>query len=154
VLFALVEGALYLGVGILVADLVITASGLLLSALLLVLTLGTFAAVGIFSATVIVLTKRGDPFSSLALQASNLLAGAVFPVAVLPEAFQAMSRLVPAFYGLRGVRDVLLADAGLADVYPDLLALLVFNIVLLPAAMWSLSRALNVARTIGTLGNR
>lgn len=154
VLFALVEGGLYLGVGILAADLVITPTGLLLSTLLLVLTLGTFAAVGIFSATVIVLTKRGDPFSSLALQASNLLAGAVFPVAVLPEALQAVSRLVPAFYGLRGVRDVVLADAGLADVYPDLLALLAFNVVLLPAAMWSLSRALNVARVIGTLGNR
>jgi ABC-2 type transport system permease protein len=154
VLFALVEGGLYLVVGVLAADLRITLSGVLLAVLLLVLTLGTFAAVGIFSATVIVLTKRGDPFSMLALQASNLLAGAVFPVAVLPGALQALSHAIPAFYGLRGVREILLADGGLVDVRTDLLALLAFNVVMLPAAMWSLSRALNVARVIGTLGNR
>lgn len=154
VLFALAEAGLYLGVGVVASELVLTLRGLLLATLLLVLTLGTFAAVGIFSATVIVLTKRGDPFSSLALQASNLLAGAVFPVAVLPEALQAVSRVVPAFYGLRGVREVLLADATFADVRTDLLALLAFNAVLLPLAMWSLARALHVARVIGTLGNR
>ncbi len=154
ILFALVEAGLYLAVGAFVADLVFTVQGVVLAVLLLVLTLATFAALGIFSATVIVLTKRGDPFSSLALQASNLLAGAMFPVALLPEAMQALSRLVPAFYGLRGVREVLLADGGFAAVQTDLLALLAFNAVLLPAAMWSLSRALRIARVTGTLGNR
>jgi ABC-2 type transport system permease protein len=154
ILFALVEASLYLGIGWFVADLVFTLQGVLLAVLLLLLTLGTFAAVGIFSATVIVLTKRGDPFSSLALQASNLLAGAMFPVAVLPEALQLLSRLVPAFYGLRGIREVLLADGGLVAVQTDILALVIFNVIMLPASMWALTRALRIARVIGTLGNR
>lgn len=153
-LFALVEGAVYLGIGALVADLVLTPVRLLVAALLLVLTLITFAAFGILSATVIVLTKRGDPFSGLVLQASNLLGGAMFPVTVMPEALQALSRFVPAFYGLRGVREMLLTRGPLSAVVPDLLALSVFCVVLLPVCLWCLSRALRIARVTGTLGNR
>lgn len=153
-LFATVEAAVYLGTGMIVSDLRFPLTGLFIAAPLLLLTLGTFASVGILSATVIVLTKRGDPFSSLVLQASNLLAGALFPVAVLPEAFQVLSRAVPAFYGLRGVREVLLSGGGVADVRVDILALIGFNVVLLPLAMWALSRAVRIARVTGTLGNR
>ena len=154
VVFGLVEASLYLLIGSVTADLRLTAASLLLAALLLLLTVGTFAAVGVLSAAVIVLTKRGDPLSVLVLQATTLLAGAMYPVDVLPEAMQAMSRLVPAFYGLRGIREVLLADGGLAAVAPDLLALVLFNAVLLPGSLWCLSRALRVARVTGTLGNR
>lgn len=152
--FALVEAGIFLAVGTLAAGIVFTVQGTVLAALLLALTLGTFAAVGIFSATVIVLTKRGDPFSSLVLQGSNLLAGAFFPIAVMPGAMQALSHLVPAFYGLRGIREVLLSDGGLSDVAADLLALATFNAVLLPLAVMSLSWALRMARVTGTLGNR
>lgn len=153
-LFATAEAAIYLGTGILVSDLRFPLAGLFIAAPIILLTLGAFAAIGILSATVIVLTKRGDPFSSLVLQASNLLAGAVFPVAVLPEGLQLLARGVPAFYGLRGVREILLAGGGLADVREDLLALAAFNVVLLPLAMWALSRAIRMARITGTLGNR
>lgn len=153
-LLASVEASLFLVVGAVFGQLDFRFGEVALSGILLLLTLGTFAAIGILSATVIVLTKRGDPFSSLALQASNLLAGAVFPVAVLPPALQLLSKLVPATYGLRGVRTVMLADGGVADVAFEMLVLVGFNVVLLPVATWSLSRALRIARVTGTLGNR
>lgn len=153
-LFAMVEATIFLVTGIVVSDMRFPLAGLFIAAPILLLTLGAFAAIGVLSATVIVLTKRGDPFSTLVLQASNLLAGAVFPVAVLPDALQLLARAMPAFYGLRGVREVLLTGGGLADVRTDLLALAAFNIVLLPMAMWALSRAIRLARVTGTLGNR
>lgn len=151
---ASIDASFYLAVGALFGELTFAPGRLVLVAILLMLTLGTFAAIGVFSAAVIVLTKRGDPFSSLALQMSNLLAGAVFPISVLPEALQVLSRFVPAFYGLRGARTVLLSGGGLSDVSVDVAALVGFNIVLLPLATWLLSRALRVARVTGTLGNR
>jgi ABC-2 type transport system permease protein len=151
---AFVEGAFYLSAGWLFADLIFTFGRALLALVLLVLTLGTFAALGILSAGVIVLTKRGDPFSALAMQGTNLLAGAMFPVTVMPEWMQALSRLVPAFYGLRGMRELLLARGGLADVAVDLGALVAFNLLLLPIAFLLLSRAVRMARVVGTLGNR
>ncbi len=153
-LFASVEAVLYFGLGWALSGLSFSLGALLLAVPLLLLTLGAFAAIGILSAAVIVLTKRGDPFSSLVLQASNLLAGAVFPIAVLPESLQLIARMVPAFYGLRGVREVLLAGGGLSEISSDLLALVAFNLVLVPLSLWALSRAVRIARITGTLGNR
>jgi ABC-2 type transport system permease protein len=153
-LFAVVEGLVYLLVGAVVADLVLSPVRMLIAVLLLVLTLLTFAGFGVLGATVIVLTKRGDPVSVLILQATNLLGGAVFPVTVMPEGLQLLSRAVPAFYGLRGMREMLLTRGPLSAVLPDLLALVLFAVVLLPAALWALGRALRIARVTGTLGNR
>jgi len=153
-LLASVEAAVYLAFGWLLGGFVVPPGAVLITVLLLILTLGTFAAIGILSAAVITLTKRGDPFSTLALQASNTLAGAVFPISVLPDQLQAVSHAIPAFYGLRALREVLLADGGLPDVAGDIGILIAFNLVLLPAAMWILARAIRVARITGTLGNR
>lgn len=153
-ILASIQAAAYLVIGWLLVGFTVPLGGLALTALLLLLTLGTFAAIGILSAAVIVLTKRGDPFSALILQATNLLAGAIFPVAVLPDALQVASRLIPAFYGLRGIREVVLAGGGPSDVAIDLLVLAAFNAVLLPLALMALSRAVAIARVTGTLGNR
>ena len=153
-LFAAVEALVYLAFGVVLVGFSAPLGSILLAVVLLLLTLGTFAAIGILSAAVIILTKRGDPFSGLVLQVSNLLAGAVFPVSLLPDALQVLSRLVPAFYGLRGAREVLLAGGGLPEVAVDLAALKVFNIVLFPIALFALARAIRLARVTGTLGNR
>jgi ABC-2 type transport system permease protein len=153
-LFAAAEAAIYLAFGWGLTGFVPPLGGVAIAGVLLLLTLGTFAAVGIFSAAVIVLTKRGDPFSSMVLQASNLLAGAMFPIALFPDWLQVVSRFVPAFYGLRGTREVLLAGGGIGDVSADLIALVVLNAVLLPASLFALTRAIRMARITGTLGNR
>ncbi len=149
-----VEATVYFGLAWLFAGYVPTLASALVAVPLIALTVGAFCAFGVFGATVIVLTKRGDPFSSLALQVTNLLAGVLFPVTLLPGALQALARLLPAYYGLRGLRQVLLDQAGLADVAGDLAILLAFDVVLLPVSIWALVRALRFARVAGTLGNR
>jgi len=128
-------------------------SGLLLALPVLVLTVATFCAFGIFSASFIVLTKRGDPFAIFVAQASTLLAGALFPVSVLPGPLQGMARAVPAFYGLDAMRAAVLGNAGLGDVAGKLLVLAAFAAALLPLAVLAFSRALRAARVTGTLGN-
>jgi ABC-2 type transport system permease protein len=152
--FAAIDAGVFIAVGWSLAGFVPPLDGLVIACLLLLLTVGTFAAIGILSATVIILTKRGDPFSSLVLLVSSLLAGAVFPVAVLPDWLQAIARLVPAFYGLSGMREVLLAGGGLSEVAGDIAILTLFNIVLLPLSLFAMSRAIRIGRVTGTLGNR
>lgn len=153
-LFATVDAAFYLVVGWILVGFTIPLGSAALAAVLLVLTAGTFVALGLFSASVIVLTKRGDPFASLGLLATQMLAGVLFPVTVLPDWLQVAARFVPAFYGLRGTREVVLAGGSLGDVSLDLLVLVACNVVLLPLALWTLSRAVRIARITGTLGNR
>lgn len=153
-LFATVDAAFYLAFGWVLVGFTIPLGGLALAAALLALTVGTFVAFGLLSATVIILTKRGDPFSGLVLLASNMLAGVIFPITVLPEWLQAVSRIVPAFYGIDGMREVLLAGGGLADVSGHLIVLVLFNAALFPVSLWALTRAVRMARVTGTLGNR
>lgn len=149
----LIETGIYLLIGLTLGGVVYTFQGLLLAAPILVLTIGTFVAVGILATAFLVLTRRGEPFTILALQATNLLAGTLYPVEVLPEPLQIAAHLVPAFYGLRALRAVLLSGAGLESIWDDALILLAFNVVLLPLSMWALRKALRLARTTGTLAS-
>jgi ABC-2 type transport system permease protein len=129
-----------------------TLSGVLVAIPVLFLTAATFCAFGILSASFIVLTKRGDPFTPFIVQAGTLISGALFPTAVLPDAVAALAKFVPAFYGLDALRQVLLLGAGLGDVADRLAVLTAFAAVLLPLSITAFSRALRIARVTGTLG--
>lgn len=147
------EIAVYLGVGVGVFGVGLPPGGVLLSIPLLILTVSTFCALGIFSAAFIVLTKRGDPITAFIAQSTSFLGGALFPVTLFPEALQSVSRVVPAYYGIKGLRDVLIGGAGAVDILDELAVLAAFTAVLLPAAMATLRWALRIAKTTGTLGN-
>lgn len=148
----LAQVLVYLGVATGVFGLRFPPSGLLLAIPLILLTLATFAAIGIVSAAFVLLTKRGDPVTALAAQITTYLAGTLFPVALLPGPFQWAVKLVPAYHGLQGVREALLTDGGLQEVAPELVILTVFAAVLLPLALAIFSWALRQARITGTLG--
>ena len=146
------EAGLYLGIG---AGLLGEGFGLgaaLLAVPLMLATLASFCAFGILSASFIVLTKRGDPFTLPATYATSLLSGALFPVSLLPEPLQWLAHAFPAFYGITGIREVLLAGAGFSDIVGELLVLIGFGIVLIPFSLAVMRRALRIARVTGTLG--
>jgi len=151
--FGLVDMGLYVAVGWALGGVTYTLPGVALAIPILVLTIGTFVAVGVLAAAFLVLTKRGEPFSLLMTQATNLLAGTLFPVAVLPGPLQVLAHLLPAFYGLRALRAVLLSGAGVGDIWSDVLILVAFNAVLIPLSMWALRSALRLARVTGTLAS-
>jgi ABC-2 type transport system permease protein len=150
---ALVQILIYLLSGWLLFGLDLEPGGLLLMVPVLVLSLIVFGTFGVLSAAFVVLTKRGDPFTVLLTQMSTLVAGAIFPVAVMPGAVQAISKLLPAYWALHGLRETLLLGAGLGDIAGDLAALAAFAIVLIPVSVWVFGRAVAAARVTGTLGN-
>ena len=147
-----IEIILYFAIGIGLLGTGLSVQGVLLAIPLIVLTLLTFSALGILSAAFIVVTKRGDPVTVLLSQATNFLAGSVFPISLLPPALQSLSILVPTYYGLEGTRAVLLAQAGFSDIVDELLVLMGFTAVLLPLSLWVMSRSLRFARIMGLLG--
>jgi ABC-2 type transport system permease protein len=152
-LLTVTQTTLYLTTAILLFRAHIPLSGLPLALPLLALTVLSFCALGVMSASFIILTKRGDPISLVAVQAGTLFAGVFFPTSVLPGPLEAVTRFVPAYYGLDGLRAVLLTGAGLGEVRNDLLWLTVFAVVLVPVSLWTFGRAIRAARVTGTLGN-
>jgi ABC-2 type transport system permease protein len=127
--------------------------GVLLAIPVLAVTALTFCAFGVFSAAFIILTKRGDPLTAAGAQVTTFFAGTLFPVDLLPGPIQALTKLVPAYYGLEGVRGAMLGQASVADVAQDFLVVAGFAVVLVPLSFAVFSRSLAAARRTGTLGN-
>lgn len=150
---ASVQIAGLLGIGIGVVGSGIPLGGLLMSIPVLLLTTATFAAVGVAIGGMMLLVKRGDPISGPFYQASMLLSGVIVPVDLLPEAIRVFSWMLPATWGIRAVRELLLSDAGWNDVRNETLVLAAFAIVMLPASILVYRWCLRAAVRSGVLGS-
>jgi ABC-2 type transport system permease protein len=140
-----------LGVGLFGAGL--SFEGVLLSVPIIVLTVLNFCAMGIASAAVVLLVKRGDPISGPIYQATLVLSGAIFPVELFPRWLEIISRATPGFYGVRGMREALLTDVGFAGLIDEIVVLTLFAGVTLPLAVWWFGRSVATAKRLGVLGS-
>lgn len=118
-----------------------------------VLTILCFLGVGVLSASFILVYKTGNPFGWILGTVSGLFGGVVFPIALLPPWIRWVSSLLPVTYALDGMRKSLLASASFAEVLPDIAALAVFNIILLPASLLAFRLAVRKAKKDGTLSH-
>lgn len=151
--FALVEIVFVFGVAIVGMGANFRAGGMLTAALAMPPTLALFAAIGAISASFIILSKRGDPFTPVVTQTTNFLAGALFPIAVLPGVLQGVAHILPPFYALQVLREGLINGKSVTEVGGDYAVLVAFAVVLLPLSLVALKKALRIARVTGTLGS-
>jgi ABC-2 type transport system permease protein len=155
-LFPLILGVIQvvalLGVGMGLAGSGISVGGLLLATPVMALTTATFAAVGIAAAGVLILAKRGDPLTGPFSLLSMLFSGAIFPLDVLPGWIQPLGYLIPAAWGVRATREILLSDAGWQDVLPEVIALALFSVVFMVVGLRLLRRCLEIGRRDALLG--
>ncbi|HYA96883.1 MAG TPA: ABC transporter permease [Methylomirabilota bacterium] len=110
-----------------------------------------FSGLGIFSASYLLLFKRGSPAKWLVLGLSGLASGMLFPVSILPGWLQFLARLNPVTYALNAARSALLAGASLGELLRPIGILLLFAAILLPASMAAFAAALRRTKTTGTL---
>jgi ABC-2 type transport system permease protein len=110
-----------------------------------------FAGLGILSASYTILFKRGNPAKWIVLGVSGLVGGMMYPITVLPQPLQILSRLVPVTYSLEGMRAALLHGAGWGDLWPSIVALLLFAAILLPFSFLVFAWALRRTKITGTL---
>ena len=124
------------------------------AALLFVVSVLAFSAIGLVSATLTLVFKRGDPLLWLFGSGSWLLGGVMYPTAVLPPALRDISELLPITHALRGLRAAVLTNASVLDVLPHVEALALFAIVGLPLSVLAFDVGLQRARIAGTLGHQ
>jgi ABC-2 type transport system permease protein len=127
----LVEFQLVLAFGVTAFDLPIRGSGPILAVagvLFLVGMLGQGLLISVVTRNQLVATQAG---ALSALLPSLLLSGMVFPLENMPLPLQALSRIIPARYLLHALRGILLKGNGLAEVWPDLVALAIFAVAII-----------------------
>ena len=148
---ATLQVLVYLAVGALLFGAPLGQANVGTALLTLLLSLLAFSGLGILSASVILVTKRGDPITFVFGSLSALLSGVYYPVAVLPAWLQPLSALLPLTHALRALRLALLEGASPAEVAPNLAMLALFALVVLPGGIWAFRWALRQARREGTL---
>jgi ABC-2 type transport system permease protein len=147
---ATVEATLFLAVG-LALGLGLRGANVAGAAVVFILALAAFSAVGILSAACIVVWKRGDPIPWLIGAASWLFGGVFFPIDRLPEPLQMLSRFLPITYALEAFRPALLQSLAFGDVLRQAVPLALFSAVAVPLSLLAFERAIDRARVEGTL---
>jgi ABC-2 type transport system permease protein len=141
----------YLVLGVLVFGANLHNSNYAAALLILVLSILSFSGIGILSAAMVLLVKKGDPVAWLLGSVSSLLAGVYYPISVLPAWLEPISKILPLTYALNSIRLAMLQGTPLADLRNDIFVLLGFVVVLTPLSFIVFRAALRRAKKDGSL---
>jgi len=119
----------------------------------LILSIVSFSALGLLTASVIILMKRGDLLGWAVRISSMLLSGVYYPVAVLPGWLRVVGKALPLTHALELLRRSLLLGEGLAELWGELLLLLGLTALLFPLGVLACHLAIRIARTDGSLSH-
>ena len=144
---------IYLGIGVLFLKVDLKQANLASAILVLLLTILVFSSLGIIAASFIMVLKRGDPIAWIFNSASSFLGGVYYPVAVLPQWLQFLAWLLPITYALEALRLALLNGATIGQLSLQILVLLIFCLVLLPASLIAFRLAVRRAKSDGSLSH-
>jgi ABC-2 type transport system permease protein len=141
--------AVYLAVGIFAFGIILSIN-LLGTVLVVALGIGTFIGFSMIGAGVLILTKQGDPVTTLITIATNLFGNVLFPPQVMPIQLQVISFFVPQYYFFTCIRPMLTGQA-IGAILPDLLVLGLMCAIILPVGYLIYAWCLKTARKHGTL---
>jgi ABC-type multidrug transport system permease subunit len=141
--------AIYLAVGVFAFGVVLSIN-LIGTIIVVALGIGTFIGFSMAGAGILILTKQGDPVTTLITIATNLFGNVLFPPQVMPPLLQVVSYFVPQNYFFTCIRPMLTGQA-LEAILPDLLRLTLLCAVILPLGYLVYAWCLKAARKSGTL---
>ncbi len=150
-LLTTVNVVVYLIVGALVFGFSVSQANFLTAIVILILSIASFSGIGILSAAVVLVVKKGDPIAWIFGGVSTLLAGVYYPISVLPDWLTPLSHILPMTYALDAMRLAMLRGYSIYEVRYDILALLGFTVVLTPLAFFAFRKALKQAKKEGSL---
>ena len=142
---------IYLIMGTLLFGFSVSHANFLTAIVVLILSIMSFSGIGILSAAMVLVLKKGDPIAWLFGSVSSLLSGVYYPISILPHWLTPVSRILPMTYALDAMRLAMLKGSSLLDVRFDILILLGFTAVLTPLAFLAFRKALKRAKMEGSL---
>jgi ABC-2 type transport system permease protein len=100
-------------------------------------------ALGVFISTLAQTQFQAMQVAVFTFLPQILLSGFMFPFAGMPKAAQWIAELLPLTHFLRLARGIMLRGAGLMELWPEILALLVFTVLMLSVAVARVSKRLD-----------
>ncbi|WP_119071842.1 ABC transporter permease [Aggregatilinea lenta] len=112
----------------------------------------SFVGIGVVASILPLLyPERGAQMTNIVQALFLLVSGVYYPVSVLPDWLQVLSRLSPATYVLEGMRAALLPDQSTAAPTHYVWPLLLMGIVMLPLGVYLFQRAERYTKRTGKL---
>jgi len=148
---AFISTALMIAFGVIFLELNISIIQILAGLFILGLTLVAFLAVGMLSASFIMIFKQGNPIGILFGSSSYFLGGVAFPVEVLPMPFQYVANFLPITHAVKALRELLLAQKDFYSIQSMLINLIIFIVIVSPISIIFFRYAVNRAKKDGSL---
>ena len=152
VIYSLVHTAVILGATLLFFDIRLDNANLWGGLVMLIVGSVSFIGISIVGSVLpLLFPERGSQMTHVIIALLLLVSGVYYPVEVLPEWMQTLSKLSPATYVLDGVRATLLDGAATRDLWPYVWPLLIIGVVTIPAGLAVFRWAENYAKRTGKL---
>ncbi len=129
----------------------LVSANLLGAVLALALMVLSTSAIGIVSASFVIVFKEGDPIGRVFNLVSMFLGGVYFPIQALPQWLRYFSYLLPTTYALQALREAILLQHPVASYQHELIALALFAAIALPISLLLFRAALRKAKRDGSL---
>lgn len=137
--FGILQGLILLIVGILVFDITIVGH-IILAFICIALLAVVCQALGILLSSLAKREAQAVQFIPFVVLPAFLLSGIFWPIEAIPSWLRPASYLVPPTYTVNANRAVMLRGWGLDMIWLDIVALLIFAVIFLIVAVWSLKR--------------
>ncbi len=112
----------------------------------------SFIGIGMMTAVLpLISPEKGTQLGFVAQGLLLVVSGVYYPVSVLPGWMQALAKISPATYALRGCRAAILDGAGITDLWSDIWPLLVIGVVSVPLGLWTFRTGERYAKKHGKL---
>jgi ABC-2 type transport system permease protein len=137
----LIQGFLILGLSMLLFGVVIYGNPITML-LVMVLGVASFIGVGIIITSLAPEQETAQMMTQLLQFPMMFLSGILFPIAQLPVAVQYIGKAFPLYYAADALRKVVILNASVSIIMPDLLVLLAYSIVTMTIAVPIFNRAM------------
>ncbi len=112
----------------------------------------SFIGIGMMTAVLpLISPEKGTQLGFIAQGLMLVVSGVYYDVSVLPTWMEWISKISPATYALRGIRDAINNGAGIGDVWGDIWPLIVIGIASIPLGLWVFGRGERYAKQHGKL---
>ncbi len=119
---------------------------------LLVVASVSFIGIGMMTAVLpLISPEKGTQLGFVAQGVLLVVSGVYYPVSVLPGWMQALAKISPATYALRGCRHAILDGAGIGALWGEIWPLLVIGAVSVPLGLWVFRTGERYAKKHGKL---
>jgi ABC-2 type transport system permease protein len=151
-IFATLDLAIYITLGIFLFKINFTQINMLSALTTLILTIISFSALGILSASFTLVFKRGNPVAWAINNLEGLLGGVYFPITVMPGWLQLLAKFFPITYAIRAIELAVYKGYSLARLSKEIGFLFFFSLLLLPLSLATFKYALKKSRRQASLG--